>query len=61
MSSIVWLAWHPDFRRADANGEIVVARKLARDRLVGFFSELPQCVVAMALVRAEISLAIISA
>src|SRR6516162_8519853 len=31
----------------DANGEIVVARKLARGRLVGFFSELPRCVVAM--------------
>ena len=31
----------------DANGEIVVARKLARSRLVGFFSELPRCVVAM--------------
>jgi transposase len=25
----------------------VVARKLARGRLVGFFSELPRCVVAM--------------
>src|SRR5271169_3783291 len=31
----------------DANGEIVAARKLARGRLVGFFSELPRCVVAM--------------
>ena len=31
----------------DANGEIVVARKLARGRLVDFFSELPRCVVAM--------------
>jgi len=31
----------------DANGEIVVARKLARGRLVAFYSELPQCVVAM--------------
>src|ERR1700751_886989 len=31
----------------DANGEMVVARKLARSRLVGFFSELPRCVVAM--------------
>ena len=31
----------------DANGETVVARKLARGRLVGFFSELPRCVVAM--------------
>src|SRR6516162_316218 len=31
----------------DANGEMVVARKLARGRLVGFFSELPRCVVAM--------------
>ena len=31
----------------DANGEIVVARNLARSRLVGFFSELPRCVVAM--------------
>jgi transposase len=31
----------------DANGEIVVARKLARGRLVGFFSELPRCVAAM--------------
>jgi hypothetical protein len=32
----------------DAIGEIVAARKLARGRLVGFFSELPRCVVAMA-------------
>ena len=31
----------------DVNGEIVVARKLARGKLVGFFSELPRCVVAM--------------
>jgi transposase len=31
----------------DANGEIVVARKLARSRLAGFFSELPRCVVPM--------------
>jgi transposase len=31
----------------DANGEIVVARKLARGKLVGSFSELPHCVVAM--------------
>ena len=31
----------------DANGEIVAARKLARGRLVDFFSELPRCVVAM--------------
>ena len=31
----------------DANGEIVVARKLTRGRLIGFFSELPRCVVAM--------------
>ena len=31
----------------DANGEVVVARKLARGRLVGFFSELPRCVVAI--------------
>ena len=31
----------------DANGEVVVAHKLARSRLVGFFSELPRCVVAM--------------
>ncbi|MBV9289027.1 MAG: IS110 family transposase [Hyphomicrobiales bacterium] len=31
----------------DANGEIVVARKLARGRLIAFFSELPRCVVAM--------------
>jgi transposase len=31
----------------DANGEIVVARKLALGRLVGFFSELPRCVMAM--------------
>src|ERR1700751_4814604 len=31
----------------DANGEMVVARKLARSRLVGFVSELPRCVVAM--------------
>ena len=31
----------------DANGEIVVVRKLARGRLVGFFSELPRCVVAI--------------
>ncbi len=31
----------------DAKGEIVVARKLARGRLAAFFSDLPQCVVAM--------------
>ena len=31
----------------DAKGEIVVARKLARGRLVPFFAELPPCVVAM--------------
>ena len=31
----------------DSNGEVVVTRKLARGRLVGFFSELPRCVVAM--------------
>ena len=31
----------------DANGEIVAARKLARGSVVGFFSELPRCVVAM--------------
>src|SRR5271165_6525651 len=31
----------------DARGEIVVARKLTRSRLVAFFSELPHCVVAM--------------
>jgi transposase len=31
----------------DANGEVVVAGKLARGRLVGFFSELPRCVVAI--------------
>ena len=31
----------------DASGEMVVARKLARGRLVGFFSELSRCVVAM--------------
>ena len=31
----------------DANGKIVVARKLARGRLVGFFSGVPRCVVAM--------------
>ena len=31
----------------DAKGEVVVARKLARRRLVAFFSELPRCVVAM--------------
>jgi transposase len=31
----------------DANGEIVVARKLARGRVVGFFSGLPRCVAAM--------------
>ena len=31
----------------DARGEIVVARKLTRSRLVAFFSELPPCVVAM--------------
>src|SRR5271170_1408343 len=31
----------------DANGEIVAARKLARGRLVDFFSELPRCAVAM--------------
>jgi transposase len=31
----------------DAGGEVVVARKLTRGRLVAFFSELPPCVVAM--------------
>ena len=31
----------------DANGEIVVARKLTRSQLIGFFAELPPCVVAM--------------
>ena len=31
----------------DGNGEMVVARKLARGRLVDFFSQLPRCVVAM--------------
>jgi transposase len=31
----------------DSNGEVVVTRKLARGQLVGFFSELPRCVVAM--------------
>jgi hypothetical protein len=31
----------------DANGEIMVARKLARGRLVGFFFELPRCAAAM--------------
>jgi len=31
----------------DAAGEVVAARKLARGRLAGFFSELPRCVVAM--------------
>ena len=31
----------------DAKGETVVARKLARGRLVAFFAELPSCVVAM--------------
>jgi transposase len=31
----------------DAKGEVVVARKLARGRLVAFFAELPPCVVAM--------------
>ena len=31
----------------DAKGEIVVARKLTRGRLVAFFAELPRCVVAM--------------
>ena len=31
----------------DAKGEIVVARKLTRGRLVAFFTELPPCVVAM--------------
>ena len=31
----------------DANGEIVVARKLARGRLIAFFSELPRCVVGI--------------
>jgi hypothetical protein len=31
----------------DVNGEIVVAPTLARGRLVGFFCELPRCVVAM--------------
>jgi len=31
----------------DAKDEVVVARKLARGRLVAFFAELPPCVVAM--------------
>src|ERR1700738_2687988 len=31
----------------DANGEIVVVRKMTRGRLIVFFSELPPCVVAM--------------
>src|SRR5271166_1298273 len=31
----------------DANGEIVVARKLTRGQLIPFFAELPPCVVAM--------------
>ena len=31
----------------DARGEIVVARKLTRSRLIPFFAELPPCVVAM--------------
>ena len=31
----------------DAKGEVVVARKLTRGRLVAFFAELPPCVVAM--------------
>ena len=31
----------------DAKGEIVIARKLTRGRLIAFFSELPPCVVAM--------------
>ena len=31
----------------DANGEVVVARKIARGRLVAFFAQLPQCMVVM--------------
>ncbi len=31
----------------DAKGEVVVARKLTRGRLVAFFAELAPCVVAM--------------
>ena len=31
----------------DVNGEVVVARKLTRGRLVAFFTELPRCLVAM--------------
>ena len=31
----------------DANGEIVLARKLTRGRLIAFFAELPRCLVAM--------------
>ena len=31
----------------DAKGEIVIARKLARGRLVAFFAQLPPCLVAM--------------
>ena len=31
----------------DAKGEIVVARKLARNQLIPFFAALPPCVVAM--------------
>ena len=31
----------------DAKGEIVVARKLTRSRLISFFAELAPCVAAM--------------
>jgi transposase len=31
----------------DAKGEVVIARKLTRGRLVAFFAELPRCAVAM--------------
>ncbi len=39
--------WVFQVHAVDANGEIVVARKLARAQLIPFFAALPPCVVAM--------------
>ena len=43
----IWRRTSFRFTRVDAKGEVVVARKLTRGRLVAFFAELPPCVVAM--------------
>jgi transposase len=34
----------------DAEGEVVVQKRLGRKRMIGFFSKLPPCVVASRLV-----------